>query len=197
MQTLANFRGYEDADIRRDRDDGRLRYGPVNGLPIQFADNEVNEPWQGWRFTSSVKEHHIYVYCLSTEKSLDLARRFESPFCIEIFKPPTFLGRLARRVRLRSAFDRRLLHNLVDYRDAEQPPGVDWALPERLAFIKPTDWSWQCEYRVVAARKGALAVENVELTLQAGPQPNAPAANDPPIIIRVGDISDCARLHRF
>ena len=46
MQTLANFRGYEDNDIRQDPNDGSLRYEPAGGLPIQFAGR--TERTLGW-----------------------------------------------------------------------------------------------------------------------------------------------------
>lgn len=198
MQTLANFRGYEDNDVRRDANDGLLRYEPASGLPIQFAGRENNAPWQGWRFTSSVNEEDIYVYCLSTEKSAELAERFESPFCVEIRNPASLIGRISRKVQLRSQLDRKLLpHGPVDYRNAEAAPAADWALPEKVALIKPEGWGWQNEYRIVIGKKGAFDVENVKLALQSGPQPLAPVANHPPLILTVGDLSSITELHKF
>lgn len=198
MQTLANFRGYEDNDVRRDPNDGSLRYEPAGGLPIQFAGQEPNEPWDGWRFVSSVKDEDVYAYCLSSERSEILAERFESPFCVEIRNPVSLIGRISRRVQLRSQLDRNLLpHGPVDYRGPDAAPAADWALPEKVALMKPDGWGWQNEYRIVIGKKGAFDVENVALTLQTGPQPLAPIVNHAPLILTLGDLSGITELHTF
>ena len=44
----------------------------------------------------------------------------------------------------------------IDYRGLNREPGADWALPERLAFMKPEAFAWQDEFRVVIGNKGAL-----------------------------------------
>ncbi len=198
MQTLANFRGYEDNDVRRDRDDGRLRYEPAGGLLVNVEGREDEPPWQGWRFTSSIKPEDVYVYCLSTERSEELARKFESPFCIEITNPITLIARIRGSVRLRSSLERnRLFFGEVEYRSVEAAPAADWALPEKIAFIKPEDWSWQHEYRILVGKKGVFNIENVHLTLETGPGAIAPFADNPPLMLRVGNIARIATLHRF
>jgi hypothetical protein len=198
MQTLANFRGYEDNDVRRDPDDGRLRYQPLEGLPINFEGKEPTEPWKGWRLTSSVKEEDVYVYCLSTEKSAQLAKRFESPFCVEIYNPTSFVGRIRRSVRLRSQLERRQLYfGSVDYRSLEVVPTIDWALPEKIALIKPEAWAWQNEFRIVVGKKDAFDVENVRMTLETGLPNSAPINNHPPLMLSLGDLSRHSRMHKF
>lgn len=198
MQPLANFRSYEDNDVRRDPNDGSLHYAPAGGLPIQFAEGDDNQPWQGWRFTSSVKEEDVYIYCLSTVKSQDLAERFQSPFCVEIQNPLSLIGRIRRKVQLRSQLDREHLpHGPIDYRGPDVAPQADWALPEKVGLIKPEGWNWQHEYRLLVGRKGVFDVENVRLALQSGPQPPAPVVNHPPLIITVGDLSKITLLHQF
>ena len=198
MQTLASFRVYEDNDVRRDRDDGRLCYQPDGGLPINIEGREPAEPWAGWRLTSSVKDENVYAYCLSTEKTEQLAQRFESPFCVEIENPIGLIGRIRRSVRLRSQLERRnLYHGPVDYRGLEVIPAADWALPEKIAFMKPEGWEWQREYRVLVGKKGAFDVENVRMTLETGPQPFAPTVNCPPLVLTLGDFSRVTQLHRF
>lgn len=198
MQTLANFRGYEDNDVRRDPDDGRLRYQPADGLPVNVEGRESEAPWAGWRLTSSVKEEDVYIYCLSTEKSEYLAQRFESPFCVEIENPIGLIGRIRRSVRLRSQLERKqIYHGSVDYRNLEVIPTVDWALPEKIGFMKPEGWDWQCEYRIIVGKRGAFDVENVRMTLETGPQPITPIVNHPPLVLTLGDFSRGTRLHRF
>lgn len=45
MQTLANFRSYEDNDVRRDPNDGRLRYQPADGLRLNIEGREPGVAW--------------------------------------------------------------------------------------------------------------------------------------------------------
>lgn len=102
-------------------------------------------------------------------------------------------------VRLRSKLDRKGVYSReADYRKLAAAPGADWALPERVAFIKPEGWAWQKEHRIVIGRKGAFAVENVECALETDGDKLAenPASADP-LILHVGDISKIAQLHSF
>jgi hypothetical protein len=93
--------------------------------------------------------------------------------------------------------DRNVYWGPVEYRDLAVAPGGDWALPEKVAFIKPHTWAWQTEYRIVVGRRGAFAVENVDLALENGPGDLSTAAAGNPLILAVGDLSRIAQLHRF
>lgn len=197
LQSLADFRSYEDALIRGDPDDGKLRYQPEPGLTLTKADGEVvNLP--GWRFRASVHAEDIFVYCLSFERSEALAEKFQSPFCVEIKDADALFAKTKGSVRIRSKLDRRNVYRgAVEYRDPATAPGADWALPEKVAFIKPPAWSWQMEYRMVMGRRGVFAVENVDLALENGPCGLTAAAAGSPLILAVGDLSRIAQLHRF
>lgn len=85
----------------------------------------------------------------------------------------------------------------VDYRGLDVIPAADWALPEKVALMKPVGWDWQREFRILAGKKGTFAVHNVRMTLQNGPQPPAPIADHVPLLLKLGDLSRGARLHRF
>lgn len=199
LRPLSYFRAFEDQLVRGDPDDGKLRYEPEAGLKLNKLNGEVVELAAGWRFRASVRAEDIFVYCLSTELSADLAARFESPFCVEIEDRVRVLGRIWAHVRLRSKLDRNHVYSdVVDYRKLTTAPGADWGLPERVAFIKPEGWAWQKEHRIVIGRKGAFAVENVECALESdtGLAPPSPPASDP-LIIHVGNLSKFAKLHRF
>jgi len=198
LSTLAYFREYEDNLVRSDPDDGKLRYQPAAGLTLTKSNGEVVE-LPGWRFRASVRAEDIFVYCMSCGKSEEMAAKFESPFCVEIKNPAGFVGRVRSGVRLRSRLDRKhLYHGSVDYRSMEAAPGADWALPEKVAFIKPEGWSWQDEYRIVVGKKGAFNVENVECALETGDGDNVAATGERnPLILKVGDLSRIAELHRF
>lgn len=198
MQTLATFRSYEDADVRRDPDDGRLRYEPTGGLPINFEGRPAEAPWAGWRLTSSAKEEDIFAYCLSTERTEELAERFKSPFCVEIKNAAPLVGRIRRSVRLRAQLDHKHLpFGLVDYRNVDAVPAADWALPDKVALMKPEGWSWQREFRILAGKKGAFDVHNVRMMLESGPRPVSPLITYAPLVLSVGNISQITTLHRF
>jgi hypothetical protein len=198
LQSLAHFRSYEDALVRGDPDDGKLRYEPEQGLALTKTGGEVVTLAPGWRFRASVRADDIFVYCLSLERSEALAEKFQSPFCVEIKDADVLLAKTKGSVRLRSRLDRRNVYRgPVEYRDLAIAPGGDWALPEKVAFIKPPAWSWQTEYRMVVGRKGAFAVENVDLALENGPGDLTAVAAGNPLILAVGDLSRIAQLHRF
>lgn len=199
LRPLSYFRAFEDEFVRGDPDDGKLHYEPEAGLTLNKQNGEVVELPAGWRFRASVKAEDIFVYCLSTERSADLAAKFESPFCVEIDDRIRLLGRVIAHVRLRSKLDRSHVYSdTIDYRKLAAVPAADWALPERVAFIKPEGWAWQKEHRIVIGRKGAFAVENVECALErdAGLASLPPPAGDP-LIIHVGSLSKIAKLHQF
>ena len=196
MQTLANFRGYEDEDVRRDPDDGRLRFQPDGGPPINFEGKEP-QVWKDWRATFSVKSSDMFLYCLSTVRSEEIAERFESRFCVEFPNPMSLIGRIRDKVRLRSAMDRAIFFREVEYRAQQAPPGVRWALPEQVAFIKPEGWAWQNEFRVVVGKKGVFAVHNLDMQLQTGPDQLAPRADHDPLILTVDSLARVANLIRF
>jgi hypothetical protein len=198
LQSLAHFRGYEDAGVRGDSDDGKLRYQPEPGLTLTKPDGQVVALPPGWRFTASGRAEDIFVYCLSLERSEALAERFQSPFCVEIKNANALVAKIKASVRLRSRLDRRhVFWGPVEYRDLAMTPGGDWALPEKVAFIKPPAWAWQAEYRMVVGRKGAFAVENVEVALVNGTGDLTAVATGSPLILSVGDLSPIAQLHCF
>ncbi len=86
----------------------------------------------------------------------------------------------------------------VDYRHPERGPDADWALPEKLAFIKPDAFAWQDEFRIAIGRRGAMDVHNVVCTLETGPAAAAAATvglSAAPLLLRVGDMSEFADFH--
>ncbi len=197
FSTLAFFRAFEDGSVRGDPDDGKLQYKPEGGLTITKQGGEVFQLDR--RFRASVKANDIFVYCMSNQLSEKLAERFESPFCAEIKHPIGFIGRIRRSVRMRSRLDHANVHfGPVDYRTLDIQPGADWALPEKVAFIKPEAFVWQNEYRVVLGNKGAFGVENVELALESEGAINGPSeADHNPLVFNVGDLSKITELYRF
>ncbi|PIC01708.1 hypothetical protein [Caulobacter sp. X] len=198
LQSLAHFRAYEDGLVRGDPDDGKLRYQPAEGLTLTKADGEVVVLPAGSRFRSSVNAEDVFVYCLSSERSEALAEKFRSPFCVEIRDAGALFAKIKGSVKLRSKLDsRNVYRGAVEYRALSALPGGDWALPEKVAFIKPPDWSWQAEYRIVIGRKGTFRAENVSLALEIGPGESSVAMQREPLVLNVGSLSPIAQLHRF
>lgn len=197
LNTLAHFRSYEETKVRGDVHDGQLRYEPSDGLTLTKSTGEVLTLPE-WQFRASVRTTEIFVYCMSREKSEALAREFDCPFCVEITDPIKLIGRVNRHVRLRSRLCHEVHHGSVEYRSLETKPGVDWALPEQVAFIKPEAYGRQNEYRIVVGNRAAFDVENVELTLQKGePENAAEQSKADPLILTVGKLGRIAKLHQF
>ena len=197
LNTLAHFRSYEETEVRGDVHDGQLRYQPSGGLTLTKSSGEVLT-LTDWQFRASVRTADIFVYCMSRDKSEALAREFDCPFCVEITDPIRLIGRVNRHVRLRSRLCHEVHHGPVEYRSLEAEPGADWALPERVAFIKPEPYGRQNEYRIVFGNKGAFDVENVELTLQKGePENTGDPSRGEPLVLTIGDLTRIARLHQF
>lgn len=199
LNTLAFFRRCED-DARGDPHDAQLRYQPDGGLTLNnLTRGQAMQLPEGSQFVSSAKADQLFVYCLSQTKSQALAQEFQAPFCVEIKDPVRFIGRIARAVRLRTRLDRnRIFSGPVAYRSVKAEPLVDWALPQRVAIIKPDTYAGQDEFRVVVGIKGAFSVENVELTVRLDPlEPHTPAPVGEPLIMKLGDLSGITELHRF
>lgn len=194
--TLGTYHVFEDKEVRRDPSDGLLRYKPEGGVTINQGDRTFQN---NMAFVSVVKVNDIYVYCMSNKLSEELAARFNSPFCVEIQHSLGLVGRIRRHVRLRSQLDHaNVFARAIDYRGLDHEPGADWALPERLAFIKPAAFAWQDEFRIVIGNKGALGVENVDTHLEADGHNLAVAYEErDPLVVKLGDLSRITTLRKF
>jgi hypothetical protein len=197
FRLLAAFRALEGDGVRGDTHDGKLQYAPGSTLPLTKENGEVVE-LPGYRFTSSVRAEDIFAYCMSRAKTKELASEFASPFCVEIKDPIRLISRIRSSVRLRSKLDRKhIYHGPIDYRSRDTAPGVDWALPERMALVKPESFARQDEYRIVIGKKGAFAVENVDLNLETGNGGKGETTEYDPLTLKVGDLAQICELHRF
>lgn len=196
LQPLSHFRNQEDGEVRGDRHDGLLVYAPDDGLEITKEDGTVIVIENG-QFRSSAKEDDIFVYCASNSLSSHLAEKFGN-FCVEIPDPIMVVDRLQSRAHASSKLDYSNIYaDQVVYRKLEQKPGVNWALPEKLAFIKPEAFSWQNEFRIALGKRGAFQIENVNCTIEIGQVAKTvphPAQNR--LILNIRRL-DGLKLHRF
>lgn len=200
LRSLSHFRRLEDGAVRGDAQDGRLRHAPAGGLVLQKADG-TQIVMAGHQFVAS-PAREIFVFCASNRRSDDLARRFAAPFCVEVSDVDALIERIRARANPTSSLDYGATQQqAVEYRDSTKEPGVDWALPEKLVFIKPPAFAWQDEYRIAIGRRGAFDVNAVDCAIEAdaGAAPGAidHAAPSEPLRFRLGDLGEIATLHHL
>lgn len=198
FRPLSFFRMYEDGQIRGDARDGTLRYAPASGLQITKQDGTALT-LKDWRFTSSAKNDDILVYCASNQRSTQLAERFQSPFCVEITDTDPVLARLKARAHPTSQLDyEQLLSGCVDYRRLDRKPRADWALPDKVAFIKSDAFEWQDEFRTAIGKWGAFDAQNVDCALEIGDTVvSAAAQRNASVRLKIGNLADFTVLHRL
>ena len=196
MQPLSHFRSREADGVRGDPRDGILTYAPKDGLVMNMEDGRVITLRHG-SFNSSVNQNDIFVYCASNQLSAKLAEKF-GRFCVAIPDPDLVVKRLSMRAHPTSQLDyAQVVCGKVDYREHSRAPGADWALPERLVLVKPDDFAWQDEFRIAIGKRGTMNVENVGLTVQAGPSASVFEPVPSPIFLRVGKLGGQVELHRL
>lgn len=198
FRSLSYFQDLEDDGVRQDDHEGILSHRPADGLEINniSSGEAFNLPH---RFESEALVDQIFVACFSTELSSDLAAEFGADACIEITDVIRLVARVRGVLRLRSAVDKKVLpFGLVEYRTGEEPPIVDWALPEKIVMLKRVEYQRQKEFRIAFAEGDAFAVENVALRLQLGERPGRPTRGHyPQHILKLGDMGKFGRLHGF
>ncbi|KPP96336.1 hypothetical protein [Erythrobacter sp. HL-111] len=151
---------------------------------------------QDHSFNASVRQDEIFVWCASKDFSAEIASTF-GRFCVQI-DPKVIVDRLRMRANASSSLDySKIVADDVVYRSIQQVPLADWALPEKVALIKPESFANQREYRIAVSKRGAFDVENVELQL-------VPLAHLEPItlvsskiLVALGNLEDHATLHEF
>jgi hypothetical protein len=197
--SLGHFRDLEEQGVRGDANEGAGIFAPAGGL-------DVTNHTQGTRFMmpdhelrSRAQGEDIFVLCASRPLSHQLWRGFGAVVCIEVVDIPAFCKRVAAALPAGAVFPgvpgRERIGWRVDYYNPEES-GPRWALPDRIAYSKLRAFKWQDEFRLVFSTSGALAFQNVALTLQRRYAPPAPAGvahafRD----IAVGSLRDICRIH--
>jgi hypothetical protein len=196
FRALSYFRNYEDGEIRGDKFEGTLVHLPDNGLVVKNVNTE-EEILLPHRLESTAKEDDIFVYCMSQILSVELAERFKAEVVVEITNPAKFLNLVRSALSLRKHFRvNQLIHESVKYYEWNEPPIVDWALPERITMRKPKIFEWQREYRLAVPIGDAFDVENVSVNLVPINHFRTSEAKFPkPLVIRLGNLSKICRVH--
>ena len=198
FRSLSYFRDYEDAQVRGDEFEGTRLHRPQSGLEITLAASQqtIVLPHS---FESSANEDDIFVFCLSTVLSSDLAAQFQASACVEIHNSARFIaGVRAALLRRPSSKSKLLVHGEVKYYTPDQPPIVDWALPERIAMSKLSVYIPQHEYRLAFAVNDAFRVENTQLRLVSPGERRRPRlTSHPERIFKLGSLASICTVHRF
>lgn len=199
FRPLSYYRELEDGEVRGDIKDGQLIYSPSEGLDLTKIDG-TKLLLNSASFTSSINTDQIFIYSVTEIFSADLAKKF-GQFCVEIPMVETIVKRLQSRANPKSIIDYENIHyGEVSYRSVQDQPIIDWAFPEKIAFIKPESFGWQSEIRIVIGRRGAFNIENVLCKIQDDRVLNSksnysmPIASGIPLI--VGKIEGL-KLHYF
>jgi hypothetical protein len=198
FRSISYFRDYEDAQVRGDEFEGTRLYKPQGRLEttITKTQQKVVLPHA---MESSANEGDIFVYCLSTILSAELAMEFKADICIEIRDPSRLIGGIRAALKRRASIKNKMLvHGEVKYYTPEEPPIVDWALPERIAMSKLQHYKRQQEYRIAFSVNDAFRVENtrLKLVLPGSRRPERATAH-PERLIKIGRISKQCKIHRF
>ena len=99
---------------------------------------------------------------------------------IEIADAGALVARVKARACRGSKLDyARTIYGPTEYRPLDKIPGVDWAFPERIVFMKPPQYASQAESRIAVPLK-----------------PDA-SSNDTSLIVNVGKLTHLTTLHRF
>jgi hypothetical protein len=198
FRALSYFRDYEDAGVRADPYEGTLAHRPDDGLRLHLVDQKQVVVLQS-NFEARACEDDIFVYCLSTELSPHIARRFQAKVAVVVKDRGTFFARVRQALDASKAVRAdELVRKVVRYCHLREAPVIDWALPERIALRKPKSFEWQREYRIAVPVGNAFKVENVELAI-VEPGRNRPQRREdhPQLMVHVGSLSNICRLHRF
>lgn len=198
FRTLSYFRDHEDTQVRGDEYEGTKLYRPANGLEVTLSTTQEKVVLPH-TFESSANEDDIFVFCLSTILSQELATQFKTNVCVEIRNPALFISKIRGALSRRPSIKNKLLvHGEVNYYEPHKPPVVDWALPERIAMSKLELFRSQQEYRIAFCVNGAFDVGNTRLRIVA-PGTSRPkrVTAYPERQFKLGSISKICRVHRF
>ena len=198
FRTLSYFRDYEDAQIRSDEFEGTKLYRPRTGLEITLSatQQKIVLPHT---FESTAKDDDIFVFCLSTIYSEELAKQFQSTTCVEITDPLKLIAGIRSALSRRPSIkDKMLVYGEVNYYIPEEPSIVDWALPEKIAMSKLNFYAPQHEYRIAFSINDAFRVENTSLRLVPPGNRKLPRTNfHPEKLLKIGNLSKSCTVHRF
>ena len=195
FRSLSYFRDHEDSETRGDEFEGTRVFCPPEGLQIHNQTQNANLTLHQC-FESTADEDNIFAFCMSRVLKAELFKDFKTEYCIEIFKPHRFQVKLKHAILPNGAVTEKfVVFDSVHYYSFAEPPMVDWALPERIALVKPERYRPQAEARAAFAVHGAFKPENVKVRLVPFGERRFPKATaHPEFIVRLGNLSSFCRV---
>lgn len=195
FRNLAYFSQYDD-QRRGDPLEAHHRDNPDNDIVLKNLSTGT-ETKGDFSFLNTTDPNFIYAFCTSKEHRDDLYQEFQSEACIEVVDVEKFLLRI--KVKLRryvSCHESGLLHGDVKYYLANKPAEFSIKDPLELAFAKDIDYQNQNEYRIVFGTKEAFKlVQKIVDNRLYDFRREASKGSPDEMLIRIGDISDIARVH--
>lgn len=197
--SLGYFRDLEEQGVRGDVNEGRAHHRPEGGLDVTNHTQGTRFMMPGHRLTSAVKQEEILVFCASRSLSRRLWEAFGASVCIEIRDIPAFCARVQSGLPAGATFPgrpgRERIGHRVEYYRVEDAADTRWALPDRIALSKLTDYACQDEFRLVFSLTDALAFQNVALALTpTSAAPPLPAQKHAFHDAEVGSLRDLCRV---
>jgi hypothetical protein len=198
FRALSYFRHYEELEVRGDRHEGVLLFSPSKGLEVRKSGaHEVSH--LPMAFEAKVQDREIFVFCLSTCRSPELAAEFNADVCVELTEPESFVAAIQQTLVSRPSLkSKRLVHGLVTYYEPEAPPWAKWAVPEYVALSKLAQYKRQAEYRLAFGRRHAFDVSNVktQLTSTHG-MAEVTHLGHPKTVLAAGTLGTAWKVHAF
>lgn len=198
--SLGYFRDLEEQGVRGDVNEGRAHHRPEGGLDVTNHTQGTRFTMPAHRLTSEVKQEEILVFCASRSLSRRLWEAFGASVCIEIRDIPAFCARVETGLPAGATFPgrpgRERIGHRVEYYRVSDAADTRWALPDRIALSKLTEYAWQDEFRLVFSLTDALAFQNVDLALApADASPPAPSLEHTFHDAAIGSLRDLCRVH--
>lgn len=183
--------------------EGRVRGDPYEGIHRDYAgtEREIRNLTKGtvqrgaFSFLHSTDSDHIFAFCLSRRLDERMARDFGADAVIEIFDPAEFIRRVRFSLRRTLSVHRAgVLARDVTYYKPDEQALFDLADPKNLAFVKNEQYRSQSEYRIVFGnRKAFKLIQQIGLQ-HYDPYDEAMRKSPAEKLIRIGALSDIARV---
>jgi len=198
FRSLSYFRDYEEQQVRGDKYEGTRLHQKKEGLVLTMVESGETRIFNG-SLESKAQAEDIFVMCLSTELSAQLARDFKANVCIEIYDPIWLLTGLRSALRRRPSIkNKTLFHAPVTYYDPSDDVGIEWAFPSRIGMSKTRHYERQSEYRIAFGLNGALAFQNTSIQLVSHDyQRGRPTGNHREMLLKVGSLKRYCTVWKF
>lgn len=200
FRSLSYFRDHEDNNVRSDKNEGTSVIRPSAGLIVNNLTQEKILTLKDFSFVSSVKQHEIFVFCMSRSFELRIFKEFSAVACVKIVDPPAFCARVEDVLPIRANFPapqgRARLGHRVEYYDETEAGSPRWAVPDKIATSKLKTYAWQDEFRLIFSTTDAFRFENVTTRLVHDDHLDNPMpAEHHSQLLKVKSLRDITSLH--